>query len=146
MTIGVVLVAAGFVALFLAWNGAAGLDHVEGQLPYLISGGLVGLGLIGAGLTIAVVQAHRRETEVLSAKLDELIDVIRTGGSSSEAFEVPAGPTAVPDDAPVVAGRSTFHVPSCRIIAGSSGLQAMSRDAAEARGLTPCRVCKPAAA
>lgn len=143
LTIGVVLVAAGFVAIFLAWNGAAGLDYVEGQLPYVISGGLVGLGLIGAGLTVAIVQAHRRETEVLAAKLDELVDLVRGGGAAGEA---PAGPTAVPDEAPVVAGRSTFHDPSCRIIAGSSGLQVMSREAAQARGLAPCRVCKPAAA
>jgi hypothetical protein len=144
LTIGVVLVAAGFVAIFLAWNGAAGLDYVEGQVPYVLSGGLVGLGLIGAGLTVSIVQAHRRETEVLAAKLDELVEIVR-GGAAPEAT-APTGPTAVPDEAPVIAGRSTFHVPSCRIIAGSTGLQAMSRDAAVARGLSPCRVCKPAAA
>ena len=140
MTIGVVLVAAGFVALFLAWNGAAGLDYVEGQMPYLLSGGLVGLGLIGAGLTVVLVQSHRRETEVLAARLDELIEALQAGGPT-----VASGPTAVPDDAPVVAGRSTFHLPTCHLIAGSTGLQAMSREAAEDRGLKACRVCKPAA-
>ena len=54
---GVALVVAGFIALFLAWNGAAGKDFVEGQLPYLISGGLVGLGLIASGLTVVNVQS-----------------------------------------------------------------------------------------
>lgn len=145
MTIGVVLVVAGFVAVFLAWNGAAGLDYVQGQVPYLISGGLVGLGLIAAGLTVVLVQAHRRDTEVLAARLEELLDAVQANGAGTGTAVT--GPTAVPDDDAdaVVAGRSTFHLPSCHLIAGSRGLQAMSRDAAEARGLTACRVCKPAA-
>lgn len=141
VTIGVVLVVAGFLAIFLAWNGAAGLDYVEGQLPYVISGGLIGLGLIGAGLTVVLVQSQRRESEVLAARLDELIETVRGGAGGAVA----SGPTAVPDEAAVIAGRSTFHLPSCHLIAGSTGLQAMSRDAALDRGLTPCRVCKPAA-
>ena len=41
VTAGLALVVAGFIALFLAWNGAAGIDYVQGQIPYLLSGGLV---------------------------------------------------------------------------------------------------------
>lgn len=73
---GVLLVVAGFIALFLAWNGAANKDYVEGQLPYLISGGLVGMGLIGAGLTVVNVQARRQDQAELVAKLDELTDAL----------------------------------------------------------------------
>ncbi len=73
---GVLLVVAGFIALFLAWNGAANKDYVEGQLPYVISGGLVGMGLIGAGLTVVNVQARRQDQAELIAKLDELTEAL----------------------------------------------------------------------
>ena len=73
---GLLLVVAGFIALFLAWNSAAGLDYVEGQLPYVISGGLVGLGLIAAGLTVVNVQARRADQAELINKLDELIEAL----------------------------------------------------------------------
>lgn len=78
---GVALVVAGFIALFLAWNGAAGLDHVEGQLPYLISGGLSGLGLIGAGLTVVNVQARRQDQAELLARLEELTEALAERGA-----------------------------------------------------------------
>ena len=68
------LVVAGFIALFLAWNGAAGKDYVEGQLPYVISGGMVGLGLIGAGLTVVNVQARRADQAELLTRLEALIE------------------------------------------------------------------------
>jgi hypothetical protein len=71
---GLALVVAGFIALFLAWNSAAGIDYVEGQIPYLISGGLVGLGLIGAGLTVVNIQARRADQTELLHKLEELLE------------------------------------------------------------------------
>lgn len=71
---GLLLVVAGFIALFLAWNGASGVDYVEGQLPYVISGGLVGIGLIGAGLTVVNVQARRADQAELINKLEELFE------------------------------------------------------------------------
>ncbi|MDP1819692.1 MAG: hypothetical protein Q8K58_07320 [Acidimicrobiales bacterium] len=74
---GLALVVAGFIALFLAWNGAAGLDHVEGQIPYLLSGGLVGVGLIGAGLTVVNVQSRRQDHAELLGKLEELVEALR---------------------------------------------------------------------
>jgi hypothetical protein len=76
---GLALVVAGFIALFLAWNGAAGVDYVEGQLPYLISGGLVGIGLIGAGLTVVNIQSRRQDQADLLGKLEELTELLRDG-------------------------------------------------------------------
>lgn len=77
VSVGVLLAAIGFVLIFLAWNGAAGVDHIQGQLPYVISGGLTGLGLIGAGLTTILVQASRRDSRELSERMEELTEAIR---------------------------------------------------------------------
>jgi hypothetical protein len=83
VAVGIALVVAGFVAIFLAWNGAAGKDLIEQQFPYLISGGVVGLGLIGSGLTVIVVQARRADTKELASKMEELTEALRgTGGTS----------------------------------------------------------------
>lgn len=85
---GVLLVVAGFVALFLAWNGAAGKDYVEGQLPYVISGGMVGLGLIGAGLTVVNVQARRADQAELLARLEALTEA-REDASPTDTAPAP---------------------------------------------------------
>jgi hypothetical protein len=85
---GLALVVAGFIVLFLAWNGAAGVDYVEGQLPYVLSGGLVGMGLIGAGLTVVNVQARRQDQAELLHRLEELMDLMR----ETQADETPEEP------------------------------------------------------
>ncbi len=138
LSVGLALVLLGLVLVFFAWNGAAGRDFVEGQFPYLISGGLTGLALVGLGLTVIMVQSFRRETTVLVQKLDELVDVVKGLGSA------PAGaPAVVPEGELVVAGRSTYHLPRCRVAQGRTDLQAMSPEEAEQRGLNPCRICNP---
>jgi hypothetical protein len=71
---GVALVVAGFIALFLAWNNAANRDFVEGQLPYLISGGMVGLGLIGAGLTVVNIQSRRADQDAMLDRIERLLE------------------------------------------------------------------------
>lgn len=138
VTAGVVLAAFGVLALFLAWNGAAGVDHVEGQIPFLISGGLLGLALVGTGLTIVNVQSRRQDTADLLAKLDEVAEALHRAGEPAAS-----GPTVVPSDDLVVAGRTTYHLPSCRVVAERSDLQAMAPAAASGRGLERCRICKP---
>jgi hypothetical protein len=74
VSVGVLLVVLGFIAMFLAWNGAAGKDYVQGQIPYLISGGLVGLALVGSGLTVINVQARRADQTELLQRLEALLE------------------------------------------------------------------------
>jgi hypothetical protein len=71
------LVGLGFILIFMAWNGAAGKDFVQGQIPYVISGGLGGLALVMSGLTVAIIQAVRRDATELRQKLDELLDSVQ---------------------------------------------------------------------
>ena len=71
---GVLLVVAGFIALFLAWNGAANRDFVQGQLPYVISGGMVGLGLIGAGLTVVNIKSRRADQDAMLDRIERLLE------------------------------------------------------------------------
>ncbi|HZN16066.1 MAG TPA: hypothetical protein VFB78_17495 [Acidimicrobiales bacterium] len=79
------LVALGAIVIFLAWNGAAGKDYTQGQLPYVISGGVGGLALIISGLAVGVVQAFRRDAAELGQKLDALLDAVQDQGAQSSA-------------------------------------------------------------
>ena len=74
--IAVVMIAAGFLLIVLGWNGAAGLDFVQGQIPYVISGGLAGIGLVFAGVALIVVQEVRRSTLKITDKIEEMAGVI----------------------------------------------------------------------
>ena len=136
----VALIAFGFLLIYFAWNGAAEKDFIQGQFPYLLSGGIGGLGLILCGLTLVATQSFRRDVLSLQDRIEELL--LQQGGA-------PAGPTltAVPDadDAVLVTTGDTYHLGSCRTIRGRAGLDLVSADDAAARGLTPCRVCRPAA-
>jgi hypothetical protein len=131
--------AVGFLLLFLAWNAAAELDHVSGQIPILISGGLTGLGLIAVGLTMAVTAEMRRTTAQLRRELQDMSEVI------ASATPVATGPTPLPSgDEFVVAGATSYHDPDCRLVTNRGDLQRMDAEVAEERGLTACRICKPA--
>lgn len=132
----VALIVVGFGLIFLAWNGAAGRPATPAQMPYLISGGLGGLGLIAAGLVLVRVQEGRKDTALVLAKLDTLLAVLDRQS---------LGPTAVPEPGAgaVVAGRSSFHRPECRMVQGRDNLQHMAPEVAEDRGLEACRVCRP---
>ena len=75
--IGIGVAALGFVLLAIAWGGVAGEDNVAFQMPYLISGGLVGLGLIMVGLTIVNVAAKRRDAVLREQQIQLLAAALR---------------------------------------------------------------------
>jgi hypothetical protein len=51
---GILLPVLGLVAIFVGWWGASGSAYPAEQLPYVISGGILGLGLIVAGAALFV--------------------------------------------------------------------------------------------
>ena len=139
------LVVVGFLLIFLAWNGAAEKDFVQGQFPYLLSGGLSGMGLILCGLALAASQAHRKDMLSLQDRIDELIATVNAnaGGGAARGASL----QSVPTDADVfVTNGSTYHRASCRTVQGRAGLDLVTADDVAARELTACRVCRPAAA
>ena len=134
------MVTIGFGLMFVAWNGAAGLDYVQGQLPFLLSGTMPGLALVLTGLTLALVH------EIRTSKAD-LIEHLATLAPAERASEGPARqPAAVPDGDAVVATAATFHSPTCRVVDGRTDLTPMAPATATERGLAPCRICDPATA
>ena len=69
---GVVLLVIGGVMITLGWDGAAGLDYVQGQFPYLLSASVPGIALIIVGTTVLVLSTVRRDAAERAAQLEKL--------------------------------------------------------------------------
>lgn len=80
----VVLVLAGVGALIAGWVGVSGSAYAAGQLPYIISGGIGGIFLLGVGATLWLSADLRDEWR----KLDRIEEALgATGGAhGSEAL------------------------------------------------------------
>lgn len=74
--IGLLFAAGGFGLLAYTWGETAALTDVALQVPYLVSGGLIGLGLILLGLLVVNVSVKRRETRARERQLEELRDAL----------------------------------------------------------------------
>ena len=134
--LGVGLCALGFLLVFLGWNGAASVDRIQSQFPYLISGGIAGLCFVVLGVGMIIVQNQRADRAALQATLRELQDSLeRAGlaeanGTARKVFAKP-GPrpavlddtaeVAVPRSAPLVAKAAPAKAPRPRKAAPKKG-------------------------
>jgi hypothetical protein len=135
----------GFLALYLGWNGAANKNCVDCQIPYLISGGMTGLGLIATGIAVLVVQNGRRNRVEIEQKLDVIAEALEGGRSSGNPGRTATASATRTSRSggEVVAGVTSYHRPSCRLVEGRGEAEQMSVADAKAAGLTACRVCSP---
>lgn len=133
--LGLLFAVTGFAVIGLGWNGAAKNAFFDKQFPYLISGGLGGLALVIFGVGLLVVAQIRAERAKLAELLEHLGSVVGKAAS--------AVPAAAGTNGRVVAGRSTYHRPDCRLVKGKQDLDLLSVEAARGSGLSPCRVCNP---
>jgi hypothetical protein len=75
--VGVAVAAVGFVLLGVAWAKVAGLVDVWKQMPYLLSAGLPGLGLVMVGLVIINVSARRQDGAARARQMATLTEALR---------------------------------------------------------------------
>jgi hypothetical protein len=82
------LVALGAVALLVGWWGISGTGHAAEQNPYLISGGLVGIALIGVGCTVWLSADLQDEWRRLDAVEDRLAQLVAASAHAAPADDV----------------------------------------------------------
>jgi hypothetical protein len=129
---GAVLPFLGVLAIIAAWYGVSHTARSWRQTPYVVSGGLLGLGLIFLGgfsyfafwMTKLVQETHQ-QTAVL-----ERIEAALTGRR----------PGDVGEDALVVDSANVVHRGDCPLLAGRPEVQPLGR---KRRGLSACPVCDP---
>lgn len=134
--VGAMLVAGGLAAIVIGYFGVSGTIHVGLQIPYVVSGGLLGLALVVAGSALLVLHWQGRQTRLLLRLLEEVNTVPRPEPVESD------GPSA--NGMVLVAkGARTFHEADCLLVKDKQTSRMRPRTAVS-RGLTPCRVCEPA--
>ncbi|HVA60894.1 MAG TPA: hypothetical protein VNG13_10235 [Mycobacteriales bacterium] len=140
--LGWILVAAGAVALFLGWFGVSGQALTAKQLPYLVSGGLVGIALfIIAAVFLATDDVRRQlgRLDALERKVDTLYRLLVS--DAAEANEEPE-PRPQPGALALPTGTS-YHRPECVLIVGKPAARSVGAEELGSRRLRPCRVCEP---
>ena len=138
--LGIAMWAGGFIAIGLGWNGMAKVACADCQLPYLLSGGAAGIGLIIVGTSIMIVGQFRAERMRFEEQVSQLTAALRARAAVPEVAALAAAPQA---PTTVVVGRSTYHRPDCRLVRGKPDLEVVTVDVAIGNELSPCRVCNP---
>jgi hypothetical protein len=150
---GLAVIAIGLLVIGIGWNGMAGgggevngVPNLNAQLPWLISGGILGLALVVFGAAMIVVHNARNDRARLEAKLDEVVQAMSRGAiATASPSTYPVEPATVAKGARAfVAGASAYHDPGCRLVQGRDDVTYVSAADADEQNLKPCRVCKPA--
>ena len=137
---GAIMVPLGIALIILGWYGAAHKALIIQQFPYLISGGILGLGLMLTGglayfgyWITRLVQENRRHTQELVAAIDRLAAL------AGEEDGTGVGP--VGDGMLVATATGTMlHRPDCPVVVNREGVR---RVKADAPGFEPCKICEP---
>lgn len=144
---GVLFCLAGFVLVWVGWNGAASYDNSSRQFPFLLSGGIAGLCLVIIGVGLWTVQSQRAERAGLEENLAGLNRVLETlvelvgltaGGAG-------AGLAGGNENGLVLAGTTAYHRPACHLVQDHPRLVTTTAEMASESGLAPCRTCEPQA-
>lgn len=158
MIIGSILAVIGLVAIFIGWYGASHSPFLFQQIPYLISGGLFGLGLVFLGSIFyfshwltELVKEGRTQSAALVEAISRLEDTIKQQSGQdrfaiTEAIHSSDGHAsdgrangASSADLVSTSKGTMAHSPDCVVVAGKHGLRPVSRD----DGLEPCKLCDP---
>jgi hypothetical protein len=139
--LGFILVTGGFIIIGVAWNGAASINFAQGQIPYLLSGGFLGVALVVTGCVLILLSTVRAERQVMTDLFGEMSRLLSRNLARAQFSSNGAGET----DSQVVATETTYHRPDCKVLQGKQGLTLVTLQQAAAEGLTACRVCNPPA-
>lgn len=146
LVVGLLLVAAGFVAVGMGWYDASGTPDVRRQMQALISGGFGGLAAVVLGAAVLQAHVHSRGSRQLADKLDGVTSALLELAMAPFEASAPFSPT--PSETShrphrVLASHASYHAAGCDLTAGRDSLREISRDEADAEGLSPCSVCLP---
>ncbi len=74
--LGILLASAGAVLLIIAWIRTAALTNVALQIPYVVSAGFTGLGLVAVGLTVVNIAAKQEDALERTRQAGELRELL----------------------------------------------------------------------
>jgi hypothetical protein len=75
--VGVVVAMVGFALIGICWAKVAGLVNVWQQIPYVVSAGLPGLGLVMSGLVLVNVSVRRQDGAERARQMAALTEALQ---------------------------------------------------------------------
>lgn len=152
---GAILLPLGIAAIVLGWQGAAHGRVDQQQIPYLISGGLLGLALVimgglffwGHWLYRIYDQANLQHEATLRSQAEfqrTVLLLLAHNGSLGNGIAQSDSSTVTGSGRTFVATASgtNFHTADCAIVSSRKG-KTRSVSAQEAQRMQPCRICDP---
>ena len=98
--LGLIIATGGGVVIGFGWAGAAQVDCVECQIPFLLSGGAAGIGLIIFGVSLLLLAQIRTESRRLGDRIELALSPQRSAPAPTEpSTEVESPAAASTDDA-----------------------------------------------
>ena len=139
MLITIALLGAGIVFVILGWYGAAHTNILTEQIPYLISGGLLGMGLIIVAGVMAAGASQERSNDELRREIARSLAAMSEGvpdrGVRADAF------SSNGHHVYVVPGGRSYHVAGCPILEGKEGVKELQPAQAAESGYAACKLC-----
>jgi hypothetical protein len=129
----------GIALVLLGWYGAAHTNIQTEQMPYLISGGLLGLGLIIVAGVLASGAAQERSNTALRKEIAAALAAMQSGMPERgvRASEVSSNGFHVF----VVPGGRSYHEAGCPILEGKEEVKELLPAQASASGYAACKLC-----
>jgi hypothetical protein len=147
MILGGVIAPLGLIIIVIGWYGAAHSPFLFQQVPYLISGLGIGLGLVFLGSFFyfahwitELVKEGRAQSAAMVEAIARLEETVKQQAGAERLAGAGASPNGSPAGDLVATGKGTMaHRPDCVVVAGKSGLRRVTAD----DGLTSCKLCEP---
>ena len=146
--LGYILIALGGILLLVAYLGVSREVIVARQIPYLVSGGLFGLGAITLGGRLLLIEDLRRDSgrlDRLEKAVQELHQVLlyRPDAPSSAEASATAVNGAPASTLVVLPGGESFHRPDCPVVGDKATGRSVTAETAKRKGLNACPLCQP---
>lgn len=152
LVVGGILLPLGVVLVLLGWYGASHTVLIFEQVPYLISGGLLGLALvIGGGfvyfaywMTLLVREGResRQDLQAVLLRIEDLLQAGSMGTAQPQTHRTAVATATVTTDLVATKTGTMIHRADCVAVEARDNLRPVT---ATTKGLTPCKLCDPLA-
>jgi len=126
----------GIVFILLGWAGASRTPFVFEQIPYVISGGLLGVALVFAGGFVYFTYWQTRNVRESREQQREILGALEHIAALLGSEQTPTSTRLVS-----TAKGAMFHREDCPVAQRAKSLKTVR---GTERGLRPCGICNPA--
>jgi hypothetical protein len=146
--IGWVLLGLAALVILIGWIGVSGTPVVAKQIPYVVSGGLLGVFLAVIGAYFLGTEELRKDSgrlDRLERMVEELHQVLLARGDAPAPVEQRQAAATNGQAYVGLAGSDLYHRADCAMVATKANTMMLAPSTIRRRSLTPCTLCEPAA-